>query len=129
RHDVSVNRIGSRRGCPHCSQMFKSLSQVANRSNALSLLHAFCRFPTATRRSWRNRMFRKMILFALSGIVLASTVLIASTGPSTTQAPYLSSLQPGVDFVSIISAGDSVKKRNTTNQTYRMVGIPDGLGA
>jgi hypothetical protein len=45
-----------------------------------------------------------------------------STGPSTTTEPYLVPSVPGVKTVSILTTGDSVN-------SYRLVGIPDGLGA
>src|SRR5262249_47922267 len=45
-----------------------------------------------------------------------------SMGPSTTTEPYLVPSLPGVKTVSILTTGDSVNG-------YRMVGIPDGLGA
>src|ERR687891_1090643 len=44
------------------------------------------------------------------------------TGPSTTTEPYIVPSIDGVEFVSILTVGDAVGK-------YRMVGIPDGLGA
>ena len=43
-------------------------------------------------------------------------------GPSTTVDPYLVPSLPGVRTVAILTVGDMV-------QGYRMVGIPDGLGA
>jgi hypothetical protein len=43
-------------------------------------------------------------------------------GPSTKTEPYLVPSLPGVETVSILTVGDSVGG-------YRMVGIPDGLGA
>src|SRR5262245_4777082 len=65
-------------------------------------------------------------------LVLALSVLAApaaTTGPSSSQSPYLVPVEAGVEFTSILTVGDSVKKKNTADQTYRMVGIPDGLGA
>ncbi|GJD93612.1 alkaline phosphatase PhoX [Methylobacterium iners] len=51
-------------------------------------------------------------------------------GPSTTQSPYLVGTANNVTFTSILSAGDVVAGSTTVNGTpYRMVGIPDGLGA
>jgi hypothetical protein len=44
------------------------------------------------------------------------------TGPSSSQSPYVVRSQPGVVTRSILSVGDAVGG-------YRMVGIPDGLGA
>lgn len=44
------------------------------------------------------------------------------TGPSTSSTPYLTPFAPGVSFTSIITAGETVNG-------YKMVGLPDGLGA
>ncbi len=52
----------------------------------------------------------------------SSSLLPGVTGPSTTQTPYLLSQSVGGKFTSILSVNDVVG-------TYRMVGIPDGLGA
>ncbi len=46
----------------------------------------------------------------------------AATGPSTTTDPYLVPVAPDVAITSILTVGDDVSG-------YRMVGIPDGLGA
>jgi secreted PhoX family phosphatase len=48
--------------------------------------------------------------------------VLSNTGPSTTTEPYLIPSVPGVDTVSILTVGDRVGP-------YRLVGIPDGLGA
>jgi Bacterial protein of unknown function (DUF839) len=50
-----------------------------------------------------------------------------STGPSSSQSPYLVRSQPGVGLKSIVTVGDAVPK--VGGGSYRMVGIPDGLGA
>ncbi len=44
------------------------------------------------------------------------------TGPSSSATPYLTPIQTGLQFASILTTGDVVG-------TYRMAGIPDGLGA
>lgn len=44
------------------------------------------------------------------------------TGPSSSATPYLTSTNPNVQFTSIMTVGDAVSG-------YRMVGIPDGMGA
>lgn len=44
------------------------------------------------------------------------------TGPSSSATPYLTATNPDVQFTSIFTVGDSVGG-------YRMVGIPDGMGA
>ncbi len=46
-----------------------------------------------------------------------------SMGPSTAVRPYMVPTQPGVEIVSLLTVGESA-----TNG-YRMVGIPDGMGA
>jgi hypothetical protein len=72
-----------------------------------------------------RRTLRTILTFAW----LAATVALASAqsiGPSTATEPYLlpsPTLPPGtVKTISILSVGDDV-------QGYRMVGVPDGLGA
>jgi Alkaline phosphatase PhoX len=65
---------------------------------------------------------------AVGTLVLGVTAAIASAapgteqGPSSSQPPYLVRAQPGIVTKSILTTGDSVGG-------YRMVGIPDGLGA
>lgn len=61
----------------------------------------------------------------LGGIVAAGALAAGSatvTGPSSSTAPYVLPAAPGVITKSILTVGDSV-------DGYRMVGIPDGLGA
>jgi serralysin len=52
-----------------------------------------------------------------------------TTGPSTATAPYLLGSEPNVSFTSILSVGDQVGFKSDGVTPYRMVGIPDGLGA
>jgi hypothetical protein len=59
-----------------------------------------------------------------SGAVSANTI----TGPSSSQSPYLVRSQPGVVTKAILTVGDSVNAK-PDGTPYRMVGIPDGLGA
>ena len=49
-------------------------------------------------------------------------IFAAGTGLSTTQSPYLLPVKAGVVINSVLSVGDSANG-------YKMVGIPDGLGA
>lgn len=72
-------------------------------------------------------MFRKTT-FGI-GVMVVSATLIAGTGPSSSDAPYLVPVEPGVQFASILTAGDAVKHKHKGDETYRMVGLPDGLGA
>lgn len=70
----------------------------------------------------------------------ASAALAQITGPSTGQTPYVIPVAPGVQTVSIASNGDSSATYNGSpvldetypkvgGGTYRLAGIPDGLGA
>ncbi|MBA2253475.1 MAG: hypothetical protein H0W13_12365, partial [Nitrospirales bacterium] len=52
----------------------------------------------------------------------------ALTGPSSSQSPYVVPEAPGVVTTSILTVGDSVNNK-PDGTAYRMVGIPDGLGA
>jgi Ca2+-binding RTX toxin-like protein len=55
------------------------------------------------------------------------------TGPSSSQTPYLIPIHTGVQIESILSVGDQVGVKEApatlAGQPWRMVGIPDGLGA
>lgn len=51
-------------------------------------------------------------------------IAVARTGPSTDVAPYVVPVAQGVDITSLLTVGDQ-----PTRDGYRMVGIPDGLGA
>ena len=60
-----------------------------------------------------------MVKVAIAAIAVPA---MADQGPSTGTAPYLQAVAPGVDFTSVLTAGDAVNG-------YHMVGLPDGLGA
>ena len=55
------------------------------------------------------------------------------TGPSSSQTPYLVPAHAGVQIESLLSVGDQVGVKEApaelAGQPWRMVGIPDGLGA
>ena len=85
-----------------------------------------------TRGKMGRRAFLKGALAAAPLLIAGPTILTPrkssatglfgnGMGPSTTTEPYLVPSQPGVKFVSVLTAGDVV-------DGYRMVGIPDGLG-
>jgi hypothetical protein len=64
--------------------------------------------------------------FAFSAVMLTFAVGLAAhsiTGPSSSQSPYLVTSAPGVVIKSILTTGDAAMNG------YRMVGVPDGLGA
>jgi hypothetical protein len=66
---------------------------------------------------------------ALLPLCVSAAVAQALTGPSSSQSPYLVPSQPGVVIKSIMTVGDSVNLKSDGVTPYRMVGIPDGLGA
>jgi hypothetical protein len=79
--------------------------------------------------NWITKLLSNVVLIAAlssSGdAVLANDI----TGPSSSQSPYLLRSRPGVVTVSLLTVGDSVNLKPDGMTPYRMVGIPDGLGA
>lgn len=80
-------------------------------------------------------MSRKtLLMLAVGSLVLGITGAVAfaapgsETGPSSSKPPYLVRTQSGIGTSSILTTGDSVPKAGGSG-TYRMVGVPDGLGA
>src|SRR5690242_10089841 len=74
----------------------------------------------------QHKLTAVLLATALTGIGASAQ---AAKGPSSSQSPYLVPQTAGVEFTSILTVGDEVKKKHKGNETYRMVGIPDGLGA
>lgn len=76
---------------------------------------------------------RRTSVALAAGIASAALAAVASagtfTGPSSSASPYLVNAHPGVDIVSILTVGDSVNAKPGGVAPYKMVGIPDGLGA
>ena len=70
---------------------------------------------------------KTMIMLVAASCAAFSLNTHAATGPSSSASPYLVPTAPGVSFTSILSAGDRVSGKNKS--VYRMVGLPDGLGA
>jgi hypothetical protein len=68
--------------------------------------------------------FGVLAMVGLIAAAIAATAAFANaiTGPSSSQSPYVLRSQPGVVTKAILTVGDSV-------DDYKMVGIPDGLGA
>jgi len=84
-----------------------------------------------SRRVLGRRDFLKGALATAPLLIASPTLLlpkktqaapIGNIGPSTITEPYLVPSVPGVKFISLLTVGDSI-------EGYRMVGIPDGLGA
>jgi len=63
----------------------------------------------------------------LTAAVLGNLHAQVIKGPSSSETPYLTPTTPFWSATSILTVGDAVSK--TGGGTYRMAGIPDGLGA
>jgi hypothetical protein len=78
-------------------------------------------------------MKRALTLLMGAALVLTASAATAApgavTGPSSSESPYLVPSVPGVVTRSILTVGDSVNAKPDGVTPYRMVGIPDGLGA
>ncbi|MBK7764882.1 MAG: hypothetical protein IPI44_01535 [Sulfuritalea sp.] len=69
-------------------------------------------------------MIRKtLIATAVASAFVASPALAQVQGPSSSKTPYVTPTAPGWSVTSIITVGDAALNG------YKMVGIPDGLGA
>src|SRR5690349_1930779 len=95
----------------------------------MNALLAFRR-NSSTRSNHQEKPMRSVVMKTCAVGALTISALIAAegvssaqtTGPSTSQSPYALPTLAGGATTSILSVGDSVGG-------YRMVGIPDGLGA
>jgi hypothetical protein len=85
-------------------------------------------------RTMKHRTQRRAVI----GSALAAAIALGSAGsalaaevqgPSSSQDPYVVREIPGVVTKSILTTGDSVNTKPDSVTPYRMVGIPDGLGA
>ena len=74
-----------------------------------------------------NKIYR-FALYTLLSLSFAVPAMAQTKGPSSSQTPYLLPIASGVSLTSILTVGDSVNNK-TDGTPYRMVGIPDGLGA
>ena len=74
----------------------------------------------------RRRATVLMAVTAAAATALAPTVAFgaATTGTSTTVAPYVLPVADGLDNTSLLTVGDK-----PADNGFRMVGVPDGLGA
>lgn len=80
----------------------------------------------------RGTRGRRIAAVAAGVAAAAATAAYAATqtGPSSSESPYVIPVDPSVDTVSILTVGDSVNTDpDLPGVPYRMVGIPDGLGA
>ena len=76
-----------------------------------------------------NHLPRRNTLSVVLIALLAPAAAMAAVGPSTTATPYLTPIDSSVEFTSVLGVGDTVKRKNKGNESYRMSGIPDGMGA
>ena len=70
-------------------------------------------------------MHSKHLIAVLVGSALTIVALnsqAAGQGPSSSQAPYMNAIAPGIEFISVLTSGDTIGG-------YTMAGIPDGLVA
>jgi hypothetical protein len=77
---------------------------------------------------------RGRALVAGGAVVLAAGTAVAAhdwdpVGPSSSQTPYVVPTHDGVRTKALLTVGDSVNTKPDGTTPYRMVGIPDGLGA
>jgi hypothetical protein len=78
-------------------------------------------------------MFRRTFIAASISMALGSAAMPAcagtQTGPSSSESPYVVNVPQSVHIISLITVGDSVNDKPDSTAPYRMVGIPDGMGA
>lgn len=79
--------------------------------------------------SFASRIPRRRSLAITIAALLIPAAAMAAVGPSTSTTPYLTATDGTAQFISVLSVGDNVRKQNKGNESYRMVGVPDGLGA
>ncbi len=65
----------------------------------------------------------------VSGSTSFYNIDVSITGPDSSATPYLLPGQKKVTLASILTVGDSVNNKPDGITPYRMVGIPDGMGA
>jgi hypothetical protein len=78
-----------------------------------------------------NSIFRKSFFGLPIGLMVA-VAGHAAQGPSSSETPYLTPANGTVEFTSLLTVGDAVKEgypSSPADTTYRMVGLPDGMGA
>ena len=66
---------------------------------------------------------------AFAAAARSDVTVAGSKGPSTASTPYLVPAASGVRTVSVLTVGESVSPKLDGVTPYRMVGLPDGLGA
>ena len=84
-----------------------------------------------TRTSNRQQKRRRQIFFRprIESLERREVFSGTFTGPSSSATPYMIPSNPGIEITSLMTVGDSVNNKPDGVTPYRMVGIPDGLGA
>lgn len=72
---------------------------------------------------------RKTLVASCVALALTAGAAQAAQAPSSSETAYLVPVDANVEFTAILTVGDAVRKKHKGNETYRMAGIPDGLGA
>jgi len=81
-----------------------------------------------TRHHYHHRHCRATFAVAALTALAAGSASAQFQGPSSSATPYVTPTQAGFSVRSLMTVGDSVNNR-PDGTAYRMVGIPDGLGA
>jgi len=77
----------------------------------------------------RKAVYSILLVVILTLTTVGSVLANSITGPNSSQSPYIVRSQPGVATKSIFTVGDAANFKSDGVTPYRMVGIPDGLGA
>ena len=76
-----------------------------------------------------RRARRTLIGITFSAVIAAMVILTGSVGAATAIKAYVEPVGTEYDITPLFSVDDSVPETSNPSQEYRMVGIPDGLGA
>jgi hypothetical protein len=77
----------------------------------------------------KKAVYSILLVIILTLTTVGSVLANSITGPSSSQSPYILRSQSGVVTRAIFTVGDSANFKADGVTPYRMVGIPDGLGA
>lgn len=76
-----------------------------------------------------NKKIAALAVAAALGSFGMSAVAETIQGPTSSATPYYVNVPASVDIISLMTVGDSVNDKPDGTTPYRMVGLPDGLGA
>lgn len=72
---------------------------------------------------------RLNLVAAAAAVAIGTPAFAQVQGPSSSATPYVTSTSPQWSVTSLLTVGDTVNLKPDGVTPYRMVGIPDGLGA